>query len=365
MSEPPFVAWAPGRVNLIGEHTDYSGGLVLPAAIQLGIWIEVRARAGEIVLSSRLAGGAEPIAADGSGPLAGSWARYPQAVAAELHVLGRPAARLRGHRALEPSHRQRASRPRPRSRSRSGWPCARSPASRSSRSSSRSPASAPSCAPSACRAGSSTRPRACSDAPHAAILLDCGTLEHRLIAVPARRCPRRSSTRGSSAVSRRRPTPSGAPSSRRRCARSAPIARRRSPTSDLDGLRRGPAAPPAPRAHRERAGAPLRRGAGARRPRRRRRAAAREPREPARRLRGLDRRDRPAGRARPRGGRIRRAHPRRRLRRLRPRARRRATTPRRWRWPCWASTDRARGETRASRSHTPPAEPRSALASLA
>ncbi|MFL5962428.1 MAG: galactokinase family protein [Gaiellaceae bacterium] len=31
-----FTIWAPGRVNFIGEDTDYSGRLVMPAAIHLG-----------------------------------------------------------------------------------------------------------------------------------------------------------------------------------------------------------------------------------------------------------------------------------------------------------------------------------------
>ncbi|MDP8948687.1 MAG: galactokinase family protein, partial [Actinomycetota bacterium] len=31
--EPELVASAPGRINLIGEHTDYNGGFVLPCAV--------------------------------------------------------------------------------------------------------------------------------------------------------------------------------------------------------------------------------------------------------------------------------------------------------------------------------------------
>lgn len=35
-AQPQAVIHAPGRVNLIGEHTDYNGGFVLPAAINFG-----------------------------------------------------------------------------------------------------------------------------------------------------------------------------------------------------------------------------------------------------------------------------------------------------------------------------------------
>jgi len=41
---PTFLVRAPGRVNLIGEHTDYNDGFVLPMAINRAIWIALRPR---------------------------------------------------------------------------------------------------------------------------------------------------------------------------------------------------------------------------------------------------------------------------------------------------------------------------------
>ncbi len=37
----PLVVFAPGRINLIGEHTDYQEGFVFPAAISQGIWVAI------------------------------------------------------------------------------------------------------------------------------------------------------------------------------------------------------------------------------------------------------------------------------------------------------------------------------------
>src|SRR5947208_10965891 len=84
--------WAPGRVNLIGEHTDYSGGLVLPIAIQLGIRVSVEP-ADEIRLVSD--GDALRLGADGTG-VARGWDRYVAAVAGELDSLGRAAVGIAG-----------------------------------------------------------------------------------------------------------------------------------------------------------------------------------------------------------------------------------------------------------------------------
>ena len=39
-------AFAPGRVNLIGEHTDYNDGLCLPFAIELGVTVSAEPLAG-------------------------------------------------------------------------------------------------------------------------------------------------------------------------------------------------------------------------------------------------------------------------------------------------------------------------------
>jgi galactokinase len=71
---PDLVASAPGRINLIGEHTDYNGGFVLPCAIDRRI--AVAAGKGEGGLYS-----ADFDESREAGEKDGSWADYPRGVA--------------------------------------------------------------------------------------------------------------------------------------------------------------------------------------------------------------------------------------------------------------------------------------------
>jgi len=48
-SPPDLIARAPGRVNLIGEHTDYNDGFVMPMAIDREVRVAVRRRADRLV----------------------------------------------------------------------------------------------------------------------------------------------------------------------------------------------------------------------------------------------------------------------------------------------------------------------------
>jgi galactokinase len=82
----PLRVWAPGRVNLIGGHSDYSGGLVLPMAVDLGTTIVGRRGHERVVLLSRDEPEPAEVALDVSDPAAvtPSWARYVAGVVAEL-----------------------------------------------------------------------------------------------------------------------------------------------------------------------------------------------------------------------------------------------------------------------------------------
>ncbi|MBT2210531.1 galactokinase [Actinomadura sp. NEAU-AAG7] len=99
---PEGVWHAPGRVNLIGEHTDYNDGLALPFALSRGVSVAAARRgdgvvevvsrqAGESVVRASVEGG--PVVAEGWPPDR-AWAAYPVGVARVLRDHGTGGASL-------------------------------------------------------------------------------------------------------------------------------------------------------------------------------------------------------------------------------------------------------------------------------
>src|ERR1700736_1178245 len=81
---------APGRVNLIGEHTDYNQGFVLPAAIGFSCWVAIAPRQDrQLVLYSENFGARHEANLDQLQPRAtGNWPDYPLGVAWALQDAG-------------------------------------------------------------------------------------------------------------------------------------------------------------------------------------------------------------------------------------------------------------------------------------
>lgn len=93
-SVPRCLVQAPGRVNLIGEHTDYNDGFVLPCAIELGTLVAASPRTDTLV---RVAAGDVPSGTDSfrvDQPIErhpkAPWANYVRGVFATWRSMGLP-----------------------------------------------------------------------------------------------------------------------------------------------------------------------------------------------------------------------------------------------------------------------------------
>ncbi len=88
--EPDIVIRAPGRVNLIGEHTDYNDGFVLPMAIEQATWVALRPRDDRIVRLASEGHGDVSFSLDDLVRGTDGWAEYIKGIAwamgsAQLH----------------------------------------------------------------------------------------------------------------------------------------------------------------------------------------------------------------------------------------------------------------------------------------
>jgi galactokinase len=91
----PQIYRAPGRVNLIGEHTDYNDGFAMPAAIEFYCWVAVGVREDRrlSIYSEEFSATAEADLSSGVPQPSKTWGDYTVGVALQLEQAG---FRLRG-----------------------------------------------------------------------------------------------------------------------------------------------------------------------------------------------------------------------------------------------------------------------------
>ena len=87
--DPAVIARAPGRIEFIGNHTDYNGGTVLGAAIDRGVWVGISPRGdGRRRLASASVPGLVETGSEPPRPLkdGAAWANYPLGEIGRAHV---------------------------------------------------------------------------------------------------------------------------------------------------------------------------------------------------------------------------------------------------------------------------------------
>ena len=78
--EPKMIVQSPGRVNIIGEHTDYNDGFVLPMAIDRHIRVAFRTRSDKKIKLESIGFDSEASFSINDSTYVGDWSDYVKSI---------------------------------------------------------------------------------------------------------------------------------------------------------------------------------------------------------------------------------------------------------------------------------------------